>query len=137
MKKEIKKIPLVGKACEYAGHIFIDRSNSRSAVRSIETAGKRLINGASIVIFPEGTRTNDGEIGKFRRGAFLLASDLNLPLVPITIKGAYEALPRNSAIIRPGKITMIIHQPIDTKSYNHDNIKNLINYTHEIIKKDL
>lgn len=137
MKKEIKKIPLVGKACEYAGHIFIDRTNNRSAVRSIEAAGRRLTGGVSVVIFPEGTRTHDGNIGKFRRGAFLLASDLNLPLVPITIKGAYETLPRDTAIIRPGKITMIIHKPIDTKPYNHDNIKELINDTHEIIKKDL
>lgn len=137
MKKEIKKIPLVGKACEYAGHIFIDRTNNRAAARSIEAAAKRLKDGVSVVIFPEGTRTHDGLIGKFRRGAFLLASDLNLPLVPITIKGAFEALPRNTFLIHPGKITMVIHNPLNTESYNHDNINELINRTHEIIQNDL
>lgn len=137
MKKEIKRIPLVGKACEYAGHIFIDRTNSRSAARSIEAAAKRLIGGVSVVIFPEGTRTHDGLIGKFRRGAFLLASDLNLPLVPITIKGAFEVLPRNTFLIHPGKITMVIHNPLNTESYNHDNINELIDKTHEIIQNDL
>lgn len=137
MKKEIKKIPLVGKACEYAGHIFIDRTNNRAAARSIEAAAKRLKGGVSVVIFPEGTRTHDGLIGKFRRGAFLLASDLNLPLVPITIKGAFEALPRNTFLIHPGKITMVIHNPLNTESYNHDNINELINRTHEIIQNDL
>ena len=137
MKKEIKKIPLVGKACEYAGHIFIDRTNNRAAARSIEAAAKRLKGGVSVVIFPEGTRTYDGLIGKFRRGAFLLASDLNPPLVPITIKGAFEVLPRNTFLIHPGKISMVIHNPLNTESYNHDNINELINRTHEIIQNDL
>ncbi len=137
MKKEIKKIPLVGKACEYAGHIFLDRTNKRAAARSIELAAKKLTNGVSVVIFPEGTRTHDGTIGKFRRGAFLLATDIKLPLVPITIKGAFEVLPRNTFLMHPGKITMVIHKPIATESYSHDNINELINKTHEIIKEEL
>ncbi len=137
MKNEVKKMPMIGKACAAAGHIFIDRTNARSALRSIEEAAKRLVGGMSVVIFPEGTRTHNGEIQRFRKGAFQLASNLDLPIVPVTIKGAFEALPRDSYIIRPGKISMTFHAPIDTQNYNHDNIHELIDRTHEIIKQDL
>ncbi len=137
MKNEVAKMPMIGRACKAAGHIFIDRTNARAALRSIEAAAKRLVDGMSVVIFPEGTRTRNGEIQRFRKGAFQLASNLDLPIVPVTIKGAYEALPRDSYIIRPGKISMIFHEPIDTQNYNHDNIHELIQQTHEIIKQDL
>jgi len=96
MKFEIRKIPFVGKACESAGHIFIDRTNPITAKQSLERAEAQLTNGVSVVIFPEGTRTYTGEIGKFKRGAFRIATDLTLPIVPITLRGSFTRLPRNT-----------------------------------------
>ena len=137
MKKEIRKIPLVGKACEAAGHIFIDRSNAIKAKHSIEKAEERLQNGSSVVIFPEGSRTCTGVIGKFKRGAFSIAADLHLQVVPITIRGAFDIMPPRSAYIKPGHIEMIIHKPIDTTELTPNNLNDFISKTHQIIAHEL
>ncbi len=113
MKKSIEKIPFVGIACKLSGHIMVDRSSSVAMSKSIEAARKRLQNGMSLVIFPEGARTWNGKMKTFKRGAFKLAFDLNLPIVPITIDGSFNVFPRTSKLnIKPGKITITIHKPI-------------------------
>ena len=66
----------------------------------------------SVVVFPEGTRSSDGHIKKFKRGAFQLAVDLNMPVVPMTINGSYNILPKSSFFVHPGKLTLQIHEPI-------------------------
>lgn len=137
MKKEIERVPLVGFACRAAGHIFIDRSNAMSAHRSIEQASRRLSGGVSVVMFPEGSRTRNGKIGRFRRGAFLLANDLKLPVVPITISGAFEVLPRTRTMFFPGKIKMTIHAPISSAEFSHENIQDLISLSYEKIESAL
>ncbi len=113
MKKELRLIPLVGYTCERMGHIFIDRSSPIRARQSLEKAKERLKNGGSIVLFPEGTRTRNGQVGRFKRGAVTIASELNMPIIPLTIKGAYEVLPRHSGYIKPGIITLYIHPAIN------------------------
>ena len=137
MKAELRKIPLVGKACADAGHIFIDRSNAVTAKHSIEQAEKQLKNGNSVVIFPEGTRTHNGEMCKFKRGAFLIATDLHLPILPLTLRGCYERLPRNTVNVVPGTIEIIIHQPIDVNSYGDDGTPKLIQDSWNIINSAL
>ncbi len=137
MKKEIRIVPFVGKACESAGHIFIDRSSGIKAKRSIEKAKERLSNGCSIVLFPEGTRTRTGALGRFKKGAFSIAKDIHLPIVPITIKGAFEALPYHCAYTQPGTIEMIIHPPIDTSDLNEDNIFEYRSKVESIINSEL
>lgn len=137
MKAELRRIPLVGKACEVAGHIFIDRSHPMAAQHSLERAEAQLQNGVSVVIFPEGTRTCDGSLGTFKRGAFRIATDLNLPIVPVTIKGAYECLPRNTFNVLPGNIEVFIHKPIEIQQYLPDNIPAAISLTKEIISSKL
>ena len=133
MKAELRKIPLVGKACAAAGHIFIDRSSAVTAKRSIEQAEKQLKNGVSVVIFPEGTRTYNGKMCKFKRGAFLIAADLHLPIVPVTLRGCFERLPRNAVNVTPGLIEIIIHDPINVNAYSPDNTPKLIQDTWDII----
>ena len=137
MKAELRRIPLVGKACESAGHIFIDRTNPLSAKLSIEKAEKQLINGVSVVIFPEGTRTKNGEMNKFKKGAFRIATDLSLPILPVTIRGSFECLPRNTFVVFPGVIEMHFHKPIDVKAYLPDNTAELIQRTWQVIHDDL
>ncbi len=134
IKKEFRKMPIMGKTCELMGHIFIDRSNPMRAKHSLEEAKKRIINGnSSIFLFPEGTRTRNGQVGRFKRGAFTIARDLHLPIVPVTIIGAYEALPKGFNCIIPGTIRMIIHKPIDTTNLTDDNLNEMIDHIRNII----
>ncbi|MEA4985948.1 1-acyl-sn-glycerol-3-phosphate acyltransferase [bioreactor metagenome] len=137
MKAELRKIPLVGKACESAGHVFIDRSNPIAAQKSLKRAEKQLINGVSVVIFPEGTRTKDGLMSKFKKGAFRIATDLLLPIVPVTIRGSFERLPRNTVYVSPGIIEMIFHDPIDVKLYDAEQTPQLMQDTWHVINNDL
>lgn len=137
MKTELRRIPLVGRACESVGHIFIDRSNPVASRKSIERAEKQLINGVSVVIFPEGTRTKTGAMSKFKKGAFRIATDLSLPILPVTIRGAFERLPRNTFNVYPGTIEMIFHDPIDVNTFLPDNTVGLIKHTWKIINGDL
>lgn len=127
MKKELRMIPFVGKACEMMGHIFINRSNAIAAKRSLEAAEKQLQKGGSIFMFPEGTRTKTGAVGKFKRGALVIARDLKLPIVPVSIVGAYEVMPYHAWYIQPGIIKLIIHKPIPTKGLSDADMHTAIN----------
>ena len=113
MKESLRKIPFVGYTCYKAGHIFVNRT-STSAIRvSMEKAKKQLSNGMSLVVFPEGSRTRNGKMGAFKRGAFTLAAEFGLPLVPVTIDGSFKVMPRTAKLPRPGRITLTIHKPIE------------------------
>lgn len=123
MKKSLRKIFLVGAACEKAGHIFVDRKNPAGIKQTIETARKRLRGGVSLVVFPEGSRSYDGKLSQFKKGAYQLALQFNLPLVPITIDGAFKVMPRTAKLPRPGVITLTIHKPIDAPSTEEERDK--------------
>lgn len=120
MKKELENIFLVGYACKCAGHVFVDDSKLTSIRETIDEAEHTLKDGMSVVIFPEGSRTYDGRMIPFKRGAFLLASEFRLPVVPITIDGAFKAMPRSTYNVTPTTITITIHKPIypDQKGFN-------------------
>lgn len=118
MKKEIRRVPFVGTACAVAGHIFVDRSNPRAALQSMEKVKKELVDGISTVIFPEGTRTRNGEIGRFKQGAFKIAIDMGLPVVPISLSGFYEAMPSKQFFVNPfSKVSLHIGEPIDISQF--------------------
>ena len=122
MKKEIRRVPFVGTACAVAGHIFIDRSNPRAALQSMEKVKKELVDGISTVIFPEGTRTKTGEIGRFKQGAFKIAMDMELPVVPITLNGFYKAMPSGQPFANPySHLTLHIGKPIDISQFTDIN----------------
>lgn len=137
MKKELGKIPGIGFGSRKVGHIFLDRSNSRVALESLKEAKKKLVNGTSVVIFPEGTRSKDGQIGNFKKGAFKLALDLNLPVLPVTITGTRKILPTGTINLLPGKVRMIIHNPIDIAQYNEESMQDLMLAAKKIIASPL
>lgn len=112
MKKSLEKVFLVGPACKSIGHVFVDDSSIAGIKDTIEHAKKTLKGNMSLVIFPEGHRSFDGKLIPFKRGAFMLAGEFGMPVVPITIDGAYKVLPRSTYNIRPGKITITIHDVI-------------------------
>ena len=144
MKQSLRKIPLVGLACETAGFIFVDNSSPQAAAKTIRLAEEKLRNGASVAIFPEGSRTHTGKPGAFKKGAYQMALDLKLPIVPITINGSYDVMPIDTYRINPGKMEMIIHDPIYTNEIRPENlreaavkIRELINRSREIIESAL
>lgn len=112
MKKSLRKILLVGYTCAKCGHIFVDRSSPTAIRRTISTAEERLRDGMSLVVFPEGARTFTGKMGPFKKGAYQLALEFNLPLVPVTIDGSFAVLPRTRMLPRPGHIELTIHPQI-------------------------
>jgi 1-acyl-sn-glycerol-3-phosphate acyltransferase len=137
MKKELRKAPFIGYACYKLEHIYIDRANRDDAVESINQAKKRIVNGVSVMFFPEGTRSADGKLGTFKKGAFRLAVDLGVPVLPVTISGTRKILPKSSLDLFPGKIKMIVHPPIQTQGHTHEALGPLMNMTREKIKSAL
>jgi 1-acyl-sn-glycerol-3-phosphate acyltransferase len=126
LKQELRKIPGLGIGSEKVGHIFIDRSNSEKAIASINAAKKKIVNGTSVIFFPEGTRQRFRKLGEFKKGAFRFAIDMGLPLLPVTIIGTDKILPAHSLNLMPGRVKMIIHKKIDVTGYTDENIGDLM-----------
>ena len=136
MKKEIRKVPFVGTACAVAGHIFVDRSNPRAALQSMDHIKKELVDGISTVIFPEGTRTKTGEMGRFKQGAFKIAMDMGLPVVPLSLGGFFKAMPSGQAFANPrARVSLHIGKPIDISQFN--DINEAMEYLREQIASGL
>ena len=117
MKAEIRRIPFVGTACKAAGHIFVDRRKAKASIVSLKEIEKQLSNGVCTVIFPEGTRTLDGEVGRFKRGAFQIALELGLPVIPLSLTGCYEVMPKGQFYVTHHPVHMHIGEPIDLKQF--------------------
>lgn len=124
-KKQLARIPLFGWVMWAGRFIFIDRKNGVSARRSIEEAGNRIRNGDSVLIFPEGTRTRDGSLGPFKKGGFHLAVRAGVPIVPLALRGTRELMPAGSYLLRAGKVTAIIGEPIPTQGLSEQDRANL------------
>jgi 1-acyl-sn-glycerol-3-phosphate acyltransferase len=136
-KQSLQKIPLVGYASKKAGHVFVNNSTATARAATIERAKAQITEGVSMVIFPEGARTYTGKMGRFKRGAYHIARDLDLPVVPLTINGPFNVLKRNSRCIRPGRMELVIHDPISTTSLTDEELAGLIDRSREIIHSAL
>lgn len=139
MKAGIAKIPFVGAACRAAGFIFVDSTSSKTAARSVLDAERSLQNGASVIVFPEGSRTYDGKMIRFKKGAYQMAVDQHLPIVPITLNGPYDVLPIGSLNVRRHRMEMVIHPPISTEGIDasYKELQLMANRTQEIIASAL
>jgi 1-acyl-sn-glycerol-3-phosphate acyltransferase len=114
-KKQLARIPLLGWVMWAGRFIFIDRQSATAARRSIQDAGNRIRGGCSVLIFPEGTRTRDGQLGEFKKGGFHLAMEAGVPIVPIALVGTRALMPRGSLRVKSGSIKAIIGAPIPTQ----------------------
>ncbi|MCB0723873.1 MAG: 1-acyl-sn-glycerol-3-phosphate acyltransferase [Ignavibacteriae bacterium] len=131
-KKQLSKIPIFGWGMYLSGYIPIDRENVRTAITSLKKAAKKIKNGISVVIFPEGTRSTDGSLGEFKRGMFVLADEAKVDIVPVTIDGTYKIVPRGKFKLRSGHVTVTIDRPIP---YRKD--PNLLEEIRSKIEKNL
>jgi len=135
-KKELFRIPVFGKAMKNAGYIEIDRQNHERAMQNLAEASRKIREGKSVMSFPEGTRSVDGTIKAFKKGMFHLALKAGVPIVPITIIGTSEIMPKRSLKINPGRITMIIDRPIDVTAYSEDSRSELTERVRSVIMKN-
>jgi len=116
-KKELFKVPIWGTAMRMADYIPIDRSHGRQAMKSLDEAARRIAEGTSVVIFPEGTRSRDGRLQPFKAGGMVLAIKAGVLLVPVAIHGTHEILPKGSLLMQPGHVRIRLGQPIETRNY--------------------
>lgn len=141
MKKSLEKIPFVGIACKISKHIMVDRSSASAIQQTMQRAQSILKHGMSLVVFPEGSRTPDGKIKPFKRGAFSLAADFNLPIVPMTIEGAYQVMSKSTFRVKPGKIKLTIHKPFAIETIdgenNKEHIANALEKSYQVITESL
>jgi 1-acyl-sn-glycerol-3-phosphate acyltransferase len=116
VKKELRKVPLWGYAMDKAGYLFIDRAQSGNVRYLIQEAAEKMRRGSSMLFFAEGTRSVDGLLGPFKRGAFVLAAQSGCQVVPLVIQGSREVVPKKSFNIRPGRITVTALPPLTDPS---------------------
>ncbi len=136
-KKELFQIPVFGLSMARVGYISIDRSDRKSAHKSLVEAAQKIAQGVSVIIFPEGSRSTDGRIKPFKAGGFHLAVRSGRPIVPVVIYGTHHVMPKGSLRIRPGLVVVSIHAPVDTASYNNKTKKALMETIRSIMKQDL
>lgn len=133
-KKSLFKIPIIGWTMSIAGYVRIDRKHAGSAYHGLENAAEKLKAGASILIFPEGTRSRTDELLPFKRGGFVLAANTAFPITPISITGTRDIMKRGSIFIRPARVSVNIGKPIMTKDMND---KSLLEMTKKSIQDGL
>jgi 1-acyl-sn-glycerol-3-phosphate acyltransferase len=126
LKMELMKIPILGMAMKRAGYISIDREDSKKAVRSVNMAADKIRNGASVLIFPEGTRSEDGAVGEFKKGGFHLALKSGCDIVPVAIVKSRDIVPKGSLKINKGTIFFNIGKPITVTDYSKRDMNALL-----------
>lgn len=114
LKKELRKLPLLGLIMEMGGFVFIDRKDRVQSVTGMKQAVRQLQHGHSFLIYPEGTRTRTGELGPFKKGPFIMAIESGIPIVPISVRGSYDIMPPHRFTVKPGTIVITFHPPIAT-----------------------
>ena len=116
-KKELFRIPVFGWVLHLSGFVGIERQNRERAIRSLDQAAQRIRQGRSLLIYAEGTRSPDGALLPFKKGGFILAIQAGVPVIPLTVLGSRNVLPKGSLRIRPGTITVVVGEPIDPSQY--------------------
>ena len=137
IKRELTKIPVFGWALASTGAIAIDRSDPKQSVQTLQKATDKLKGSWSVVIYPEGTRTPDGRLGHFKKGAFMMAVQTGIPILPVTSNGAFKVLPKKTVWFRPGHITVTIGDPIVTAGLTEKDVPELMERARAEVNKNL
>jgi 1-acyl-sn-glycerol-3-phosphate acyltransferase len=137
LKEELMRVPFLGPAMRKAKYVGIERDDPRKAVKSMNEAADRFKEGASILIFPEGTRSPDGQLQLFKPGGFHLALKIKGDIVPVSIVGTHRIVPKGSLRIQKGRATMVIGKPILTKDYSKKTMDELMEQVHEAMFRQM
>jgi 1-acyl-sn-glycerol-3-phosphate acyltransferase len=138
LKKEVFKLPIIGQAMRQVGFVPVDRKALKGGKESIDRAARVMKEkGFSFLIFPEGTRSRDGKMQRFKRGGFFLALESQTAIAPVTIDGSYELMPKGSFFAKKGRIRVIFHQPVSVEGFDRNNISVLRDRVKAIIQGGL
>lgn len=132
-KRSLRFVPLLGQAMWAARHIAIDRSNPFHARRSLAAAADRLRQGMSLMVFPEGTRSPDGEVHRFKRGSLALALDARVPVVPVSLVGVRAVVPHGFFSLRPGTVTLRVHPAVSVEGRAHEEAEALAEEVRQVV----
>lgn len=135
MKDSLRKVPLLGVACYKTDHIFVNRTTPQKDI--FRKAQKIIKSGLSMSIFAEGTRSDNGKLGRFKKGAFVVANLTQTEIVPIAIDGAYDILPKNCFFAHWSPVTLTFHKPIECQGRGSENVDYLLEETRSVIAKTL
>jgi 1-acyl-sn-glycerol-3-phosphate acyltransferase len=139
MKYQLRQMPLIGYACEKSHQIFVDKRGPKKIKATYDKARETLKDGTSVTVFPEGSRTYTGHMGEFRRGAFALADELQMPVVPLTINGSFNIMPRmrDMKLVHWHPMSLTIHQPIYPVGQGPENIEATKNQAYDSVMSAL
>lgn len=134
-KDSIRRVPILGLLNERVGTVFVDRSNSMTARASVKRLHDTLNKGISVIVYPEGTRSLTGELGRFKKGAFYLAAEAGIPIIPLHIHGTRKALPKNSLRFLKNPIHVRFGDPIFPQGVKSEQINSFVEAGFESIKE--
>ncbi len=121
-KQELRRIPVLGEIAALLGTVFIDRANSSAAIQALQPAVDALRSGTSLAIAPEGTRAPTPRLGRFKKGAFHMAMQARVPIVPIVIRNALDALPKSGLVVRPATVDVVVLPPVSTRDWTRESL---------------
>lgn len=136
-KAELLKIPVFRMWMKALGCVFINRKDARQSLVALNQAAEKLKAGHSLVIFPEGTRSSDGKLGRFKAGSLVLALHANVPVVPVTIKGSMHIMPKGSSLIKSARVEVIVSEPIMAGQMPGKDIHAVTEMVRDIIRQNL
>lgn len=136
-KEELRRIPFLGQAIRSSPSVFIDRSHPKRSVETMKVAGQRIRDGVSVAIFPEGSRSHSAQLGPFKRGAFLLAIEAGVPVVPVTIVNGHELFNEKARVARPGVMRIEVGEPIDITGWTRSDIPQLMERVRDEMQRHL
>ncbi len=136
-KKELQNVPILGQLMAASGTIFLDRTDKDKAIEAMKPVVDSLKEGTSVVIFPEGTRSYDYTLGKFKKGAFHLAMQAGVPVIPIILKNAHDVMPRGKNVFNPTIVQVIVKPPVHTHDWTKENMDEKIAEVRGIFLKEL
>lgn len=136
-KEEVRRVPVIGTAMRHAPSVFVDRSNPRAAIASMKVAGQQIREGNSVLIFPEGHRTYAPSLLPFKKGAFMLALEAGVPIVPVTIVNSYSLMDERKFIARPGKMQLSVGSPISVDGLRRSDIPTVMNQVRAQLEAEL
>ncbi len=134
-KASLGAFPVLGWHLRYTGHLLVDRA--RPGAATLRQVGQLMRRGHSLVVFPEGTRSVDGQVGRFKRGLFLLAVEAGLPIVPVAIIGSRHVMRKGRLMTCPGEVELVVHDPISTSELSRDDVTGLVEKSKAVIASSL
>ena len=132
-RKSLFDIPIVGTAFRLAKFVPVDRENRDAALASVQEAVRYIREGYSFLVYPEGTRSADGRLRRFKKGSFVIAIEAGIPVVPVSCAGAHRVMKKNSLIIHSGKVAVRFGNPIDAAAYTVDQRDELAQRVHDAV----